>query len=1253
MDPVGVNAIETAALGRPFQLGMLYDCRKDALVPGLRLWTKEQLEQNICANPQIYTDFQIITSDSLEEKLKILKIDGSLKLSLLGGLVSLSGAANYLNDTKKSFNQQRLTLHYHCTTQFKEMTINQLTSGDVLHYDDDGATHVVTAVVYGADACFVFDREVSSDEDKTTVETDVQVALKELKCIASGKTGAKFDLNANQKTALQKFSCTFYGDFQLSSNPTTFEEAVKVFESLPNLLGENNERVVPLRVWLYPLDKLFSRVVKFQHDISISLITDIESMIESLNTTEMKCSDLLTDKPALEFKAFQDKIQQMKQNCHIYKLSLMKELGLLLPKIRGKFIKDTELIDLLREHEESPFHRSALEQWLTEKEEESDVIKILLSKLNDSGATVEVKLNNIMMDLEAGSLVSYTFTSLGWSDELLSEQKAYRRPETKGKNDVNTADSKNNSWLTQDIQKIMKNNLKIFKDLIDSNDCKSTKFIVLSKEMEEHPGSCILLIEDGSDDVVCFSPPSKPDCPIIEEIRGPQVVLRVSLSCPATVEKKLLYKMKKEKDWTSQHVLKNQRTVTLTDLRSDTEYDIKCAAVGNLNYTIESDVVRHDISISLITDIESMIESLNTTEMKCSDLLTDKPALEFKAFQDKIQRMKQNCHIYKLSLMKELGLLLPKIRGKFIKDTELIDLLREHEESPFHRSALEQWLTEKEEESDVIKILLSKLNDSGATVEVKLNNIMMDLEAGSLVSYTFTSLGWSDELLSEQKAYRRPETKGKNDVNTADSKNNSWLTQDIQKIMKNNLKIFKDLIDSNDCKSTKFIVLSKEMEEHPGSCILLSEDGSDDVVCFSPPSKPDCPIIEEIRGPQVVLRVSPSCPATVEKKLLYKMKREKDWTSQHVLKNQRTVTLTDLRSDTEYDIKCAAVGNLNYTIESDVVRHDISISLITDIESMIESLNTTDMKCSDLLTDKPALEFKAFQDKIQRMKQNCHNHKLSLMKELGLLLPKIRGKFIKDTELIDLLREHEESPFHRSALEQWLKEKEEESDVIKILLSKLNDSGATVEVKPNNIMMDLEAGHLVSYTFTSLGWSDELLSEQKAYRRPETKKKNDENVTDTTNKPWLTQDIQKIMKNNLMIFKDLIDSNDCKSTKFIVMSKEMEEHPGSCILLIEDGCDDAVCFSPPSKPDCPIVEEIIGPQVVLRVSPSCPATVEKKLLYKMKKEKAWTSQPVLKNQRTATLTDLNSDTEYDIKCAAVGNLNYTIESDVVRVTTKV
>ncbi|XP_026057518.1 uncharacterized protein LOC113042716 [Carassius auratus] len=48
--------------------------------------------------------------------------------------------------------------------------------------------------------------------------------------------------------------------------------------------------------------------------------------------------------------------------------------------------------------------------------------------------------------------------------------------------------------------------------------------------------------------------------------------------------------MKEEEDWRSQTVSQKQNTVTLTDLRPDTEYSIKCAAVGKLNYITESDV---------------------------------------------------------------------------------------------------------------------------------------------------------------------------------------------------------------------------------------------------------------------------------------------------------------------------------------------------------------------------------------------------------------------------------------------------------------------------------------------------------------------------------------------------------------------------------------------------------------------------------------------------------------------------------------
>uniref|UniRef100_A0A673GY79 Si:dkey-79i2.4 n=1 Tax=Sinocyclocheilus rhinocerous TaxID=307959 RepID=A0A673GY79_9TELE len=552
MDSVGVNVIETAALGRPFQLGMLYDCRKDALIPGITLWDKEQLQQSIRDRPQINTVFNVTASDSIEEKSHLLNIDGCLKLNLLSGLINVSGAAKYLSDTKKSFKQQRLTLHYHSTTKFEELTMNHLASGNIAHhevFDNDSATHVVTAVLYGADACFVFDREVASDEDKSTVEGELKAAFDKLKGIS---VGAQIDLNLNdkQKTAVQKFSCKFYGDFQLQSNPASFEDALNLFADLPKLLGEKKELAVPLRVWLYPLDKLLSHTAKLQKDISLDLIKHVESVFETLSTTEMKCSDLLKDKPSSTFAGFCDQITHMKQNCSNYKLSFMNKVGSLLPKIRGDIEKETALIELLRDHEESPFRGSDLEQWVKEKEKESVIIKTLLNQLIDFGATVEENLDTILMDLKVKNMVSYTFTSFEWPDVLLSKQKAFLSLSTKGNKDE--SDSKQNIGFTSDIKMTMRSNLTIFKNLTESKTCEQAKFIVASKEMKNNPGSCILLYENGSDEATCFTPPSEPPCPVIEQISGHSVVLKVSPACSATKELRLLYKIKEEKDWKSQ-----------------------------------------------------------------------------------------------------------------------------------------------------------------------------------------------------------------------------------------------------------------------------------------------------------------------------------------------------------------------------------------------------------------------------------------------------------------------------------------------------------------------------------------------------------------------------------------------------------------------------------------------------------------------------------------------------------------------------
>ncbi|XP_053532900.1 uncharacterized protein LOC108259935 isoform X2 [Ictalurus punctatus] len=593
MATVGEDAIETAALGRPFQLGMLYDCRKDAIVPGITLWDREQLQLNKDVFSQSSTEFTITTSDTIEEKTKLLKVDGELKLSLVGGNVTVNGAARYFNDTKKSFQQERLTLHYRVNTKFKQLTMNHLAQGKLDHcdvFDHDVATHVVTAVLYGADAYFVFDREVNLSEDKMNVQGELQIALDKLKNICSGGAQVGLDMNENEKATVKKFSCTFYGDFMLPSNPSTFEDAVKVYTDLPKMLGQNGEHAVPVKVWLFPLVKLNSRAAKLQRNVSCDLIRAVESVIEALNIMEMKCGDLLQDTVAKSFSTFHKQVQDFQKFSFEYKRDFMTKLGSLLPEIRGGKSDINALSELLEAHEKSPFNTCDIQQWINVKEKKSKQVKTLLEQLGDLGAKVDDDIDEYVLDLNVENLVSFAFTCLQNSDNLLRKQKNYLNPSTMKNPSENTPGLHfhEKMWTPEELM-CMRNNFQTFKNLITSNKSKSTIFIVQSvPPTSDCPSSCILVYENGCSDAIPFAPPSKPACPNIEGVTDNSITVTLSSTCAATLERKLLYKMKQEDDWKSQSV--HEDKITLKDLQQGTDYEIKCGAVGKLDYMVESDV---------------------------------------------------------------------------------------------------------------------------------------------------------------------------------------------------------------------------------------------------------------------------------------------------------------------------------------------------------------------------------------------------------------------------------------------------------------------------------------------------------------------------------------------------------------------------------------------------------------------------------------------------------------------------------------
>ena len=113
------------------------------------LWDPEMLSKNVDRKKYQESKYEVHTRDSVEDKLKYMKVEAGLKMSFLGGLISVEGSASYLNDHKLSKRVARVTVQFHAETHFEQLTMAHLAL-DKIQYpavlDDKEATHVVVGM---------------------------------------------------------------------------------------------------------------------------------------------------------------------------------------------------------------------------------------------------------------------------------------------------------------------------------------------------------------------------------------------------------------------------------------------------------------------------------------------------------------------------------------------------------------------------------------------------------------------------------------------------------------------------------------------------------------------------------------------------------------------------------------------------------------------------------------------------------------------------------------------------------------------------------------------------------------------------------------------------------------------------------------------------------------------------------------------------------------------------------------------------
>uniref|UniRef100_A0A3Q4HQR0 B30.2/SPRY domain-containing protein n=1 Tax=Neolamprologus brichardi TaxID=32507 RepID=A0A3Q4HQR0_NEOBR len=477
------DQVEVAALNRPFALGMLYDAKMDKLYTGkiegvdLVLALVGTDEQN-----QTSSNYEITASDSIESKFSLLDVSASVKASFLGGLIEVGGSARYLNDNKKSKNQSRVTLHFSATTAYERLAMTHLEAKATQIQDvikKSGATHVVTGILYGANAFFVFDSEKLESSSVKNIEDNMQAAIKKLPaCNFEAEVDVK--LSDEEKAATKKFSCKFYGAFILDSNPSTFEDAVKTYSQLPKLLGGNGEKTVPVKVWLTTLNKLDPTVVE-------------------------------------NFPQIHKKLSRFHDLCEDYAKKLRQTMMVKIPAIREGKEKESTLQEILGDQEKSPFSLENLDKWLYNAEREINVIRCCLEIMKGIKISKdESKFDKEVFTPGVQDTLCFIFTSLETDDPYLDQMDNYLHSGESPKSFL--PPTKDHWFFSEDVIDDMKMKSEDFSTIVKGlKDSSRFRFFVSAIRNEKYKGATIYHYKKSNKTTEEFSKPAVPNVEAVED----------------------------------------------------------------------------------------------------------------------------------------------------------------------------------------------------------------------------------------------------------------------------------------------------------------------------------------------------------------------------------------------------------------------------------------------------------------------------------------------------------------------------------------------------------------------------------------------------------------------------------------------------------------------------------------------------------------------------------------------------------------
>ncbi|XP_039592004.1 uncharacterized protein LOC120515247 isoform X1 [Polypterus senegalus] len=575
------SPLEMAALGRPFQVGMLYDCRTDSLIPDVTLWDLENLKKELKIKPQKNTQVDIITLDSLDEKTSILNMSTSLKASFLCGLIEVDGAAKYLNDTKSSKRQSRVTLHYRTTTRMEQLSMSHLGRQNIIYpevFEQKSATHVVTGVLYGAQTFFVFDQWDSKEKGK------LEALIKNFFSI-DGKRDLK--MTDADKEIADHLNFTFYSDFLFDHNLTSFQDAMQIYNKLPKHIDEDEKLAVPVQVWLHPLKHLDSQAAQLVQEISLALVSKSQEILEELDEHIMRCNDIMKDSVVNNFPIIRKNANECKSMLNQYKYTFQKELASILLNFRGGNASEEELGNILKKKEKSPFKKCVITTLLDKRQKEITMLRSFFNQIKEMKFDIVINdLDTLIYNTSIKNIVCLTFTSFHVCQSYMSEMERYLQ-----------APSRKSSYhLSEPSEELIIQNFRqhsqSFIEFAEINQSsKTTRFFVHSIPDVEYLGATIYLYKRGRLINHNFQLPSKPETLEVDSQTEDSVTLKLRPQKSDLEGYRVEYKRLEDEEWKTVNTTDKSVKFTIRKLCPASTYQLRHRAVCQVGVSQASDTI--------------------------------------------------------------------------------------------------------------------------------------------------------------------------------------------------------------------------------------------------------------------------------------------------------------------------------------------------------------------------------------------------------------------------------------------------------------------------------------------------------------------------------------------------------------------------------------------------------------------------------------------------------------------------------------